>query len=92
MSKTGQYCDNCFYGANKAQATGTMIKWNDFSEKRIREQQEAKLKDVTYKDYQELTEEQTELDKLKQRIIDLQQEIPPEFEETFKKRFKDILA
>jgi hypothetical protein len=42
-----------------------------------------------YPDYQEIN---SSLIELKNRIIDFQKEVPPEFEETFKKRFKDILA
>lgn len=107
LSKTGNYCDNCYYGATKEQEVIT-TKWNEFSEKRIKEQ---KLKEhesvfnqmseeqfssifsnVTYDDYYEPSKEQIELEELKQRIKNLQQEIPPEFEETFRKRFRDILA
>jgi hypothetical protein len=49
----------------------------------------------TYKDYYEPSYEQKELDELKQNLIEFYSEIKdtnPEFEETFKKRFKDILA
>ncbi len=73
MSKTGQYCDKCYYGATKQQAL-------------------VELKKVTYDDYRELTDTEKELDNLKQRIVELQEEVPPEFEETFRKKFKDILA
>lgn len=49
----------------------------------------------TYQDYYEPSEEQKELEDLRLRIkeiADNMEGVPKEFEETFKKKFKDILA
>ena len=73
--KTGSYCDNCYYGATKAQALSITTKWNDFSEKRIREQQEAKLKDITYTDYHEPSEEQKRIEELEALLQEITKEL-----------------
>jgi hypothetical protein len=81
LSTSGDICDKCYHGTLKSIASVKNIPFVS-----------PNLPATTYQDYYEPTEDQIELDRLRKLIIEYSQEVPPEFEATFRKRFKDILA
>lgn len=75
MSKTGQYCDNCYYGASKAQVISTQKIVAVDIHSPTYSISSAGFTPPTYKDYYEPSEDQKRIEELEKLLQEITKEL-----------------